>query len=109
MPPPRTRTTDKYPVAGAAIASTLEQMQDQAVLHAITQYARYGDPGALRYLRAHPFASWMGRVERNIAALEEADEPQIKHPPEDPVEELRVALGRLHPAERQALKDALRG
>jgi DNA-directed RNA polymerase specialized sigma24 family protein len=87
--------------------TTLEQVQDPAVLHAITQYARYGDPGALRYLRANPFASWMGRVERNIAALEEVDEPEIQDPPEELVEELRTALARLHPAERQALKDAL--
>ena len=85
----------------------MEQMHDEAVLYAITQYARDGDPGALRYLRAHPFASWMGRVERNIAALEEADEPVIMDPPEELVEELRTALARLHPAERQALKDAL--
>jgi len=82
----------------------LERVQDPAVLHAVVQYARNGDPGALRYLRAHPFAAWMGRQERNMAAVEQADGEGL---PDDVVEELREALGRLHPAEREALKRAL--
>ena len=91
-------------VARSRDATTLDWVQDPAVLHAVVQYARYGDPGALRYLRSHPFAAWMGRQERNMAAVERADGDG---PPEAVIEELREALDQLHPVEREALKRAL--
>jgi hypothetical protein len=87
----------------------LEQVSSQAVLLAAVEYAKNGDAGAQRFLRNRfpaetPFGAWARRVSANQSAGEQADGDG---PPPEFMDELRDALARLQPAERQALRDAL--
>ena len=101
--------------------TTLDHVASEAVLQAAVEYARNGDPGAVRFLCARfpgladgdlrdydpqrmPFAAWARRVARNKAAAEDAEATAM---PPDLVDELADALSRLNPAERLALKEAL--
>ena len=78
-------------------------MRDDAVLQAVARYAEYGDPGAARYLRRiDPFGKWNRRADVN---REIADEDAA---PEELMEEISEALDRLQPAEREALREALK-
>jgi hypothetical protein len=78
-------------------------MKDGPFLHAVSRYAEYGDSGARNYLgRTEPFGKWGRRAEANRALSDE------DLPPEEFVEELSEALGRLQPVEREALREALK-
>jgi hypothetical protein len=78
-------------------------MKDGPFLHAVSRYAEYGDTGARKYLgRTDPFGRWGRRAEANRSLADE------NAPPEEFVEELSEALGRLQPAEREALREALK-
>jgi len=96
-------------------------MRSEEVLRAVVEYARNGDPGALRFLRTRfpgldeedlrayeprrmPFGAWADRVARNKVV---AEDPGPEAMPPDLVDELTEALSRLNPAERLALKEAL--
>jgi hypothetical protein len=79
-------------------------------LHAVVEYAKNGDPGALRYMRQRfpesgPFGAWARRTEANRSV---ADDTAAEPAPPELVAEVREALDRLKPLERQALREALR-
>jgi hypothetical protein len=78
-------------------------MKDGPFLHAVSRYAEYGDAGAQKFLgRTDPFGRWGRRANANRGLTGEDG------PPEEFVEELSEALGRLQPTEREALQEALK-
>lgn len=89
--------------------TTLEWVQQpDPSLQAVIEYARNGDSGALRYLSsryeesATPFGAWVRRLARN-AEIGDSGHAVDDDPQADEVTEVRAALRRLPPEERQVM------